>query len=212
MREKRTVPEIQKKNRPRNIKVTLMEHHGTKTIETERLVLRAFEPSDAAAAFRNWTSDDKVTEFLRWPTHRDISVTERVVADWVSRSAEPDFYQWAIVLRELGEPVGTISVVDRNERLGILHIGYCVGSRWWRRGITTEAFRAIIPYLFGEVGANRIESWHDPDNPNSGAVMRKCGLRYEGTLRQADYSNRGVVDACVYGLLRSEWQAGKDPA
>ena len=194
---------------PERLRVTLMEHHGTKTIETQRLVLRAFEPSDAGPAFRNWTSDGKVTEFLRWPTHKDVSVTERVVAEWARRSAEPDFYQWAIVLRELGEPVGTISVVDKNEALGILHIGYCVGSRWWRRGITTEAFRAVIPYLFEEVGANRIESWHDPENPNSGAVMRKCGLKYEGTLRQADFSNRGIVYACVYGLLRSEWE--KDP-
>ena len=64
-------------------------------------------------------------------------------------------------------------------------------------------------YLFLEVGANRIESQHDPDNPHSGGVMKKCGLKYEGTLRQADYSNRGIVDACVYSILRSEWLGGQ---
>ncbi len=183
-----------------------MNHGGTKTIETPRLLLRAFRLSDAEPAYRNWTSDERVTEFLRWPTHTDPSVTERVVKDWVKQSENPDFYQWAIVLKEIGEPIGSISVVDRNEFLDILHIGYCIGSRWWHRGITTEAFRAIIPYLFDEVGANRIESQHDPDNPHSGDVMRKCGLKYEGTLRQADYSNRGIVDASVYGLLKAEWK------
>ena len=36
--------------------------------------------------------------------------------------------------------------------------------------------------------------------------MKKCGLKYEGTLRQADYSNKGIVDAAMYSILRSEWQ------
>ncbi len=70
----------------------------------------------------------------------------------------------------------------------------------------TEAFKAIIPFFFNEVGVNRIESQHDPNNPNSGKVMQKCGLKYEGTLRQADWSNKGVVDACMYSLLKSEWK------
>ena len=35
--------------------------------------------------------------------------------------------------------------------------------------------------------------------------MQKCGLKYEGTLRQTDWSNKGVVDACMYSLLKSEW-------
>lgn len=49
-----------------------------------------------------------------------------------------------------------------------------------------------------------IESQHDPNNPNSGKVMKKCGLTYEGTLRKADWSNKGIVDACMYGLLKEE--------
>jgi len=182
-----------------------MNHKGTITIETERLRLRAFELSDAEAAYKNWTSDANVTAFLRWPTHPDIATTERVLRDWVEESKKPDFYQWAIVLKAIREPIGTISVVGRNEMLNILHIGYCIGSKWWHRGITSEAFSAIIPYLFDEVGANRIESQHDPNNPHSGDVMKKCGLQYEGTLRQADFSNQGIVDACVYSLLKEEW-------
>ena len=183
-----------------------MYHKGTKTIETCRLILRKFTVEDAPAAYRNWTSDDKVTEFLRWPTHGDISVTEQVIKEWVSDSEKPDFYQWAIVLKELCEPVGTISVVGQDQELNILHIGYCIGSKWWHQGIVSEAFSAIIPYLFEEVEANRIEAQHDPNNPNSGDVMKKCGLKYEGTLRQADHSNKGIVDACIYSILKDEWK------
>ena len=183
-----------------------MDHKGTKRIETERLILRKFTPDDVDSVFRNWTNDDSVTQFLRWPTHQNVETTRRVIMDWVEKSKNDDFYQWAIELKEIGEPIGAISVVDMNEQLDILHIGYCIGSKWWHRGFTSEAYAAIIPYLFKEVGANRIESQHDPDNPNSGRVMRKCGMKYEGTLRQADYSNRGIVDACMYSILRDEWE------
>lgn len=96
-------------------------------------------------------------------------------------------------------------MVDIKENLDIVHIGYCIGSPWWHQGYTSEAFKALIPFFFEEVGVNRIESSHDPNNPNSGLVMKKCGLKYEGTLRQSDWSNQGIVDASVYGLLKEEW-------
>ncbi|MCI7121919.1 MAG: GNAT family N-acetyltransferase, partial [[Ruminococcus] gnavus] len=61
-----------------------MEHQGTKTIETERLILRKFTADDLSAIFHNWTSDEKVTEFLRWPTHKSIDITKRVLVLWSS--------------------------------------------------------------------------------------------------------------------------------
>ncbi len=185
-----------------------MQHKGTVLLETKRLMLRRFTPSDSEAAFQNWTGDDRVTEFLRWPTHKNIETTERIVKLWVDGYAHDDFYQWAIVPKDGGDrPIGTIGVVDKNESLNILHIGYCIGSRWWHQGITSEAFSAIIPFFFEQVGANRIESQHDPHNPNSGKVMMKCGLKYEGTLREADASNKGIVDAAVYSILAREYFA-----
>jgi len=183
-----------------------MQHKGTKTIETGRLLLRKFKIDDAEMIFNNWESDEKVTEYLRWQTATDINDAKSVLEEWTKGYTRDDFYQWAIVLKEIGEPIGTISVVGKNEKLDIVHIGYCIGSKWWNRGITSEAFRAIIPFFFEEVGVNRIEAQHDPNNPNSGKVMEKCGLKYEGTLRQADWNNKGVVDACMYSLLKSEWE------
>lgn len=187
-----------------------MTHKGTVEIETPRLLLRRFVEKDAEAAFRNWTSEEVVTRYLRWPTHKTVETTKTILDGWIGMYGQSDFYQWAIVPKDgKDEPIGTISVVDSNEKLDVVHIGYCIGSRWWGQGITTEAFSAIIPFLFEQVGANRIESQHDPENPGSGKVMAKCGLRYEGTLRQADFSNRGTVDAAMYSLLADEYRAGK---
>jgi len=183
-----------------------VQHRGTILIETDRLILRQFTIDDSAAAFRNWTSDDRVTEFLRWQTHKSIEVTENFIEMCVDNYANQDFYQWAIVQKKNGDdPIGTISVVEKNDELSILHIGYCIGSKWWNKGITSEAFRGIIPFLFEQVKANRIESQHDPLNVNSGKVMLKCGLKFEGILRKADISNKGIVDAAMYSILAEEY-------
>lgn len=182
-----------------------MKHKGTIRLETPRLFLRPFQKSDIPLAYRNWMSDPAVTKFLRWPTHSSSSVTEEVVGSWIEAYKDPDFYQWVIVLKETNEPIGSISVVEMNEKTDTVHIGYCIGSRWWHMGYTSEAYSAIIPFLFDEVKANRIESQHDPNNPHSGNVMKKCGLTYEGTLRKADWSNQGIVDAARYALLAEDY-------
>ncbi len=184
-----------------------MKHAGTIQMETKRLILRRFTVEDAPAAFRNWTSEDQVTKFLTWPTHTDISVTEAIFKDWVEHYQDKAYYQWAIVPKDLGEPIGSISVVEMDEKTEKVHIGYCIGSTWWKNGYTSEAFAAIIPFLFETVEAKRIEARHDPNNPNSGKVMQKCGLKYEGTLRKADWNNQGIVDASMYGLLAEEYYA-----
>lgn len=188
-----------------------MNHKGTLCLETERLLLRPFRLEDAPAVFRNWSHDDLVTKHLKWPTHETLAVTERVLAEWLEAYAQPNYYHWAIVLKELGEPIGSISAMNPDEIVDKVQVGYCIGRNWWHQGLVPEAYRALIPFLFNEVGVRRIESRHDPKNPNSGRVMKKCGLTYEGTLREADWSNQGITDTCVYSLLRSEWVQAKLP-
>ncbi|HBR33211.1 MAG TPA: N-acetyltransferase, partial [Firmicutes bacterium] len=96
--------------------------------------------------------------------------------------------QWAIVFKENGpEPIGSISIVKMDERIGMVHVGYCIGKKWWHKGITTEALAKLVEFFFEEVQVNRIESRHDPRNPNSGKVMEKCGLQFEGTVKQGDW-------------------------
>jgi ribosomal-protein-alanine N-acetyltransferase len=87
----------------------------------------------------------------------------------------------------------------------MVHIGYCIGKAWWRQGCTSEALTALIRFFFEEVGVNRIETRHDPRNPNSGAVMMKSGLKFEGTLRQSDWNNQGLCDAAYYAILAEDY-------
>lgn len=182
-----------------------MKHCGTQRLETDRLVLRRYVNEDAAAMYQNWASDQDVTKFLTWPAHSGEEVSQYVIEDWVSQYANENYYHWAIVLKDNGdEPIGDIAVVNMKENISMVHIGYCIGRRWWHRGITSEALKAVMDFLFDVVDANRIEARHDPRNPNSGEVMKKCGMRYEGTLRSSDWNNQGICDACCYALLKSE--------
>lgn len=182
-----------------------MKHCGTQRLETERLVLRRFVKEDAAAMYKNWASDDEVTKYLVWPTHPSQEVSREVTEDWVNSYGNDNFYQWAIVLKENGdEPIGSISVVSMREDVSMVHVGYCIGRTWWHKGIMPEALKSVMDFLFDVVDVNRIELRHDPRNPNSGRVMEKCGMKYEGTLRSSDWNNQGVCDACYYALLKSE--------
>lgn len=184
-----------------------MEHLGTKELETARLKLRRFELSDAEAVFRNWASDREVTRFLMWPPHDDISVSEAIMKEWTERYCDKSFYQWAIVLKSNGnEPIGCISIVNRDDYIKMVHVGYCIGRKWWHQGITSEALSELIRFFFEEVGVNRVESRHDPRNPNSGKVMIKSGLKYEGTVKQGDWNNQGICDYSIYGLVAEEYK------
>lgn len=190
----------------------MLTHKGTKQIETPRLILRRFRTDDARAMFCNWASDPEVTRFLTWPTHSSTDISRMVLEDWVHAYENKEYYQWAMELKDLGEPIGSISVVRQNDRIGEAEIGYCMGRAWWHQGIMSEALAAVIDFLFGQVGINRIAARHDPNNPHSGGVMKKCGMKYEGTTRQNDRNNQGICDAAHYAILRSQWEKPKYPA
>ena len=85
-------------------------------------------------------------------------------------------------------------------------LGYNIGRKWWRQGITSEAAQAVLDFAFGVVGFHRIEAIHAVANPGSGGVMKKCGMRYEGSPRQKYLSNRGIFEDCdQYAILREDW-------
>ena len=186
-----------------------MTHKGTFRLETERLVLRQFSMDDAKAMFRNWANDPEVTKYLTWSPHGDIAETKRVLKNWIDSYESPDSYCWAIVPKSVEEPVGSISIVQRNNSVDSIHIGYCIGKTWWHQGYASEALTELIRFFFEEVGVNRIDARHDTRNPNSGKVMRKAGMQYEGTMRQADVNNQGLGDCAHHAILAEDYFARK---
>ena len=124
-----------------------MEHIGTKKIETERLILRRLVIEDSEFAFKNWTSDKEVSKYLEWPAHENIGLTKKIVEYWVENYSKNDFYQWGIILKDINELIGTISVVNNNDNVKMVEMGYCIGRQWWNKGITSEALTVLITHL-----------------------------------------------------------------
>lgn len=183
-----------------------MEHKGTQRLETERLILRRFEPTDAETMFRNWASNPDVTEFLTWPTHSDVSITQSVLSDWITKYPDPSTYNWAIELKEIHEIIGSIAAVRVYDNIAGVDIGYCMGKKWWGREIMPEALRSVIHFFFEEVGANRVAACHAGTNPKSGRVMDKSGMKQEGILRAAAHNNSGICDQVWHSILRCEFK------
>ena len=176
-----------------------MRHTGTQTIATERLTLRRFTIEDAENMYYNWASDPEVTKYLTWQPHKSVEETTEILQQWEEDYSKNDFYQWAIEVNDIEQPIGSINVVSLNEDVQSAEIGY--GKSWWHQGYTTEAVEAVIRFLMAEVGAGRVWAQHDVANPNSGEVMKKAGMDYEGTLRQSAKNNQGIVDSAVYAKI-----------
>ena len=187
-----------------------MNRTGTQTIITHRLTLRRFVMEDAEDMYRGWASDPEVTRFLTWPAHGSVEVTRMVLGSWVARYEDGAFFNWAIEWKESGRVIGNIAVVKLNEETGAADIGYCLSRTYWGRGIMPEALRAVEDYLFDPVGLERIAACHDVNNPKSGRVMEKAGMRKEGVLRGAGRNNQGVCDEAWYALLKRD-RAPRDP-
>ena len=189
-----------------------MEHRGTLPLETSRLLLRPFRAADGEAMYRNWAKDPEVTRYLTWQPHAGPEVSCQLASRWEQESQKPDFYQWAIVPKELGEPIGGISVVRTDEAHSSAEIGYCIGRPWWGQGLTAEALRAVIEYLIRQVGFRRVSAQHDVNNPNSGKVMRKAGMKKEGILRATGANTTNPrCDMAVYSILAEELDLSPAP-
>ena len=185
-----------------------MKHLGTVTLETERLILRRYVPDDAEDAFKNWTNSETVTKYLTWSPHGTLDVTRGYIQYCIDGYKNADNYNWVIEYKENGQVIGSISVVRLEEEIDCAEIGYRLSEKYWGRGIMPEAFGRVIAFLFREVGVNRIQATHDTNNPKSGRVMEKCGLQYEGTLRQAGKNNQGIGDKVVRAILREDYDKG----
>lgn len=175
-----------------------MNHQGSKVLTTDRLILRPLTIDDAQSVFDNWASDDEVTKYLTWPTHRSVDDSIAYLTMCVGEYSNPDYYQWGVVLKETGELIGNIAVVKIIEDARTAELGWVLGRAWWGQGIMPEAAREVIKFLFDEVGFRRVIAKHDADNPKSGRAMQKVGMTYQCTIKDGGNNNQGVVDLVCY--------------
>jgi ribosomal-protein-alanine N-acetyltransferase len=180
-----------------------MTHKGTATLETERLILRQFTPQDAEDLYRVCASDPDVARFAYESAYE---TKEEAVAIITKRCGPNDTaVNWAILLKETEQFIGAIDVSLTDEEAKAMETTYELGKAWWHQGFAAEALAVVIKYVFEELKINRLWASYDPRNPNSGAVLRKCGLKQEAYLRQNKVFKGELVDRIWCAILAENY-------
>jgi len=176
-------------------------HKGLIPLETERLFLRPITRDDAEAIFHNWASDPEATRFMLWNCHRTLEDTHAWL-DVLQQNAErPDCYDcWGIVLKDTGELIGSIGASRHDEERGVMALGYIISRKYWGNGYTTEAAREMIRFLRDEVGIRHFFACRAIDNPASGNVLLKLGMRETGTAAYRSFDGQRTFPSVEYRL------------
>ena len=158
-------------------------------LETERLILRDFVPSDWEA-LNAFLSDPSVTRFMHFASW-DEGKRRQWLAWLVQDASNPhrDAYNWAITRRRNGLLMGWL-IIGRSRHAseeGTRECGYALNQRFWGQGYMPEALRAVFTYEFTVLGTQRIIAECETPNITSARVMQKSGMEYEGTFYDADF-------------------------
>ena len=178
--------------------------NNTKTLQTNRLILRKFTMEDAQGMFNNWATDPKTNYFLGWPLHKNVEETSNLISSWISKYEEGS-YNWIIEEKESHEVIGSICEEGKKDKFQTIALGYCFGSKWWNKGYGTEALRKVIEFLLLEKEYFLVEANYRSTNPASGRVMEKAGMKYDGTLRGRKIDPDGTrSDVIYYSITKKE--------
>jgi ribosomal-protein-alanine N-acetyltransferase len=177
------------------------------TLTTPRLVLRAFEESDAAALFPH-AANPAVTRFTLWDHHRTLDDTLMFVRDYArSRYAEGVPEPYAITLADdpAGRPVGALGCFWASVPNRTMELGYWLAEPFWGRGLVAEACRAVVSHSFATCDPERMQARVIVGNAASVRVLEKIGFRYEGTWRSGLFRRGRFEDVMFFAVLKGEW-------
>ena len=188
-----------------------MKFLGSKTLETERLILRKIKIEDAQIAYNNWCNSNIVDKYVLWKKHSSVETTIKQFGKWIEDYADEKTFRWIVELKDTHDLIGTIDVSTRFIKHGSCEIGYCYSDKYWNKGYATEALKRVIEYLFEECEADLVNAEFMENNPASGKVMEKAGMKFERKLRSRviDKNNRRN-DLVCYSITRDEYFENKD--
>ena len=182
-----------------------MKAIGTQILQTDRLVLRRFVESDAEAMFQNWASSAENLTYVTWEPHPDVEVTRNSIRNWVASYTNPNYYKWAICLKENPEQViGDISIVEMDENDSSCEIGYVLGKAYWGLGMMIEALKAVLDFCFTQAGFKKVRARYASLNPASGRVMEKAGMSYLKTITNGVERKGYLADLIYYQISKKD--------
>jgi ribosomal-protein-alanine N-acetyltransferase len=140
-----------------------------------RVLLRMPRIQDAERLFSTVTSDPAVTEFLSWQPHSTVDETRRVIGELFNVGNDTT---WAVVLRHGDEVIGQLGC--RRISGDVVEMGYCMATRFWGRGLLSEAVEVALQWLQQDPQLARVTAACHVRNVRSVRVLEKCGFVLQG--------------------------------
>jgi [ribosomal protein S5]-alanine N-acetyltransferase len=185
----------------------MLNHVGTQTLDARRVTLRKYTMDDAEDMFRNWVTDPEVSRFGGWEPHKHIEEIQSLLSGWIDGYSNPETYHWVIVLKDASQAIGCIYLNDINNEEHSVSVHYLLSRQYWNQGIMTEACKCVLDFAFSVLGVVRVHTHHHVENPASGKVQQKCGMRYVKTAyRQFPACEQISGNYCYYELTIDEWK------
>lgn len=171
-------------------------------LETERLVLRKLEMDDLEDIFE-YARDPEVAKYTTWMAHTTPNDTSAFLNYVLDLYRNGEVAPWGVLHER--KLVGTCGFVGWDLDHSRAEIGYALSRKYWGRGLMTEAVVRIISFGFRTMQLNRIQARCEAANVASVRVMEKAGMRFEGVLREHEYSKGRYLDIVMCSILRREW-------
>jgi [ribosomal protein S5]-alanine N-acetyltransferase len=159
-------------------------------IETDRLILRPFELSDAEAAF-GWRGDPVVVCFTPTGPDKSVEETRARLAIYIEHQKAHGFSKWLVLDRDSGVAIGDSGLLVLP---GWIDLGFRFAQPYWGKGLATEVASAWVRAAFDIFHLSRLGAFVHPENVASIRVLEKVGFQVEG---------RGMVtgmDSIVFSL------------
>ncbi|MCS5711896.1 GNAT family N-acetyltransferase [Candidatus Berkiella aquae] len=174
------------------------------SLESNQLLYRAFEMSDASRIFELLQEKEIVDNTLSIPYPYQKGMAEEWISTHQTQLALND-YKYAVILKEANLLIGAIEIVV-TEDFNHGCLGYWLGIPYWGKGYGTEMVARIIQFGFEDLKLHRIYSEHFDSNIRSARVMEKNGMIQEGILREHKIKDGKFVNSNIKGILTTEWQ------
>lgn len=186
-------------------RIRMLEMIDTPILQTSRLILRPLKMSDAKRVQLLAGDKEVARTTLLIPHPYPNGAAEAWIAEQHEKRASREQAVFAAVPRESDELIGCIGLT-RSSETGphAAELGYWIGRPFWNLGYCTEACLAVRTFGFESFGLSRIFAHHLIDNPASGRVMRKLGMRQEGVLRQHVEKWGKLKDIVFFGILKED--------
>lgn len=184
----------------------MLNHCGTQTLESDRLILRQFEYSDNEDMLINWVGDPKIQSLISEPVYTTKEEVKELLDKWISSYPKQDYYRWAVIEKSSNICIGMIAIFLVDNKNYFCEIEYALGGKFHRKGYATEAVRLVLDFAFNQVNFHKVQVCHKEGNIASQGVIRKSNFTYEGTLRDYFYMDGKFVSRLYYSMLKEEYE------